>query len=358
MKYFDTFKSNTLGGSSNQHIFRPEDKNEIFKGRIFFKVFKGGEYDYSILFSNIVDSTYANGSISHRNLVCDEWHIEEAKIGVADTCSMSEMPEISKLYDLTFNNCKEKDVMPGEMFYSDPVKLNAKKNEYVCIEISFRGAMIPYHEETILPVFLYKEGKWVPSKYMPFPNMIGVNRDVKKRITFLGDSITQGLGTKANSYLHWNALVADILGEDYSYWNLGIGYARADDAATDSAWLFKTKQSDVVVVCFGVNDIFQKFTEEQLKNNLKRIVTLLKKENIKVIMQTIPPFGYKGDIWLNVNNYIMNELSEECDYVFDVVEFLGDEEKGMHVPKYGTHPNADGCKVWGERLGAFLADKL
>lgn len=70
MKYFEDFTSNTYAGSGNQLHFKMNE-NEIRTGRVFYKISVGGEYNYSILFSNIIDSTYADGSISHKNLICD-----------------------------------------------------------------------------------------------------------------------------------------------------------------------------------------------------------------------------------------------------------------------------------------------
>ncbi|MFA7637115.1 MAG: SGNH/GDSL hydrolase family protein [Monoglobales bacterium] len=361
MEYFSKFTSNTLAGSGNQLFFTNEIETEINTGRVFYKIFKGGKYNYSILFSNIIDSTYSDGEKSHKNIVCDEWVIESAQIGICDVCNVREMVEVDSFTPLSFGGHSSKTVMPGEMFSSDPILLDIKDNQFVCIEISFRGKMIPYHEETLLPVFIYKDNKWVYDNHLPFASMIGCDREVKKRIAFFGDSITQGIGTEQNSYTHWNARLADLLGTDYSYWNLGLGFGRADDAASDGAWLFKAKQSDVVLICFGVNDILQGYSQNQIINNLTYTVKKLKEQSIKVIVQTIPPFDYdegRKNIWLNVNDYIKNELSKICDFVFDVVPILCDEEKGIEFAKYGGHPNAYGCKLWAEGLYRELQGKI
>ena len=61
MEYFEKYNSNTYAGSANQLYFEMNE-NEIHTGRIFYKITVGGEYSYSVLFSNIIDSTFANGS--------------------------------------------------------------------------------------------------------------------------------------------------------------------------------------------------------------------------------------------------------------------------------------------------------
>ena len=363
MKYFDVFSSNTYAGSSNQFFFEM-DSNKVSTGRIFYKITSGGEYNYSILFSNIIDSTYSDGTVSHKNLMCDEWYIHSARIGKCK--SFPEFEDISELVvdenkndiavfdfvDIYFDLSKTKKVMPGEFFSSDPVKMDFKKDEYLCLEITFSGKKIPYHEETLLPVFIKEGDKWVYSKFMPFPGMIGCDRKVKGKIAYLGDSITQGIGTKPNSYLHWNALLSKKIGEEYSYWNLGIGYGRANDAASDGAWLYKAKKNDIVFVCYGVNDILKGQSVKQIKSDLLYIVTALKKEEIKVILQTIPPFDYQGENiqkWKNVNSFILTDLKEKVDLVFDNIHILAKEDE-LHKAKFGGHPNEAGCKIWGDSL--------
>ena len=68
MKWFDTFTSNTLGGTGNQLFFRDEAA-AARTGRIYYRIFHGGRYRYSLLFSNIIDSTYKVEYGSYCNLV-------------------------------------------------------------------------------------------------------------------------------------------------------------------------------------------------------------------------------------------------------------------------------------------------
>jgi len=365
MEYFEKYSSNTYAGSGNQFYFEMSE-NEIHTGRIFYKITVGGEYSYSILFSNIIDSTYADGSISHKNLICDTWSICSAKIGrckylgVFNDISELDMDDEDKNSDIlildfkniTFDGEFSKEVMPGEFFASDPIKCVYEKDEYLCLEITFSGKMIPYHEETLLPVFVKEESVWKYSKFVPFPGMIGCNRKVKGKIAYLGDSITQGIGTKPNSYLQWNAILSEKIGNDYSYWNLGIGYGRANDAASDGAWLYKAKQNDIIFVCYGVNDILRGQSEEQIKTDLTFIIDTLKKKGKKVVLQTIPPFDYQGkdvEKWLRLNSYILTELKNKVDFVFDNTIILG--KKG-HASEtiYGGHPNEIGCQIWANAL--------
>ncbi len=356
MEYFKNYTSNTLAGSGNQSFYYSDDENRIQKSRTFYKVFCGGEYSYSFLFSNIIDSTFSNGSFSHKNIVIDSWEITEARVGITNYCDENSFEEPIDLILLKFNGNGKKTVAPGEFFSSDAVKLNADEEQYICIEMSFKGKMLPYHPESIIPSFVFDSGEWKASKMHPFASMVGIEREVKKKIGFLGDSITQGIGTPFNSYSHWNAVVADMLGRDYSFWNLGLGYGRADDGASNGAWLYKSKQNDIVVVCFGVNDICQGYTSDAIKKNIQKIADKLTDSGVKVILQTVPPFDYSETNrikWQEVNDFILNEC-KNVYMCFDAASLLGLSDEEPYRAKYDGHPNSIGCRVWGEELAKAI----
>lgn len=359
MDFFERYVSNSIAGSGNQFFFQNESEEPI-RSCTLYRVECGGEYPYSFLFSNIIDSTYRDGSISHKNLVIDSWTIEEMRVGVTPCCESASFDYPQSMKQVLFGGQVKKTVAPGELFSTDPVSLQAKQGEYICVEIVFSGKTIPHHKESKIPSFVFSDGAWVSSKNHPFVSMVGIQRKPKTRIGFLGDSITQGIGTPTNSYEHWNAVLARLLGNEYAYWNLGIGSARADDAASDGMWLYKAKQNDIVFVCFGINDILQGFSAEDVKKNLQTIVDKLKKAGARVIVQTAPPFDFEGEKltkWKEVNRFIMRELNG-AELVFDCTPYLAISEAEPHLQKYGKHPGSEGCRLWGEALFQAVAPIL
>ena len=360
MQFFEKYYSNSLAGSGNQSFYLPENPNEVRTARLFFKIFKGGLYHYSILFSNTIDSTFSDGSFSHKNIVCDEWFIDSMRLGICDTCNCETMVNIDRFHSVTFNGNITKSVMPGEFFSTDEILLDLRSNQFICLEIAYHGPMIPCHPESLIPTFSKENDKWVPSKDVPVPSMIGCDRPISKRIAYLGDSITQGIGTPHNAYTAWNCLLSDHLGNHNGYWNLGLGFGRADDAASDGAWLFKAKQADTVIVCFGVNDIHKGFTQECIQKNLKTIAEILSKNGIRVIIQTVPPFDYNENnriTWENINNYIKTVLAQDYE-IFDNVPILSVSYEFPYNAKYGGHPNEKGCALWAEKLYEQLKNTL
>ena len=134
MRYFKKYNSNTLAGSGNQFFFYNENSNQT-RSCTLYKVARGGEYPYSFLFSNTMDSTFLNGAISHKNLVIDEWNIDEMLVGVCSNCSQNSFEYPTKMNQVLFGGQKKKTVNPAELFCTDPVILNAKECEYICVEI-------------------------------------------------------------------------------------------------------------------------------------------------------------------------------------------------------------------------------
>lgn len=343
MSYFKKYVSNTLAGSGNQSYFISDSNDQV--GRVFYKAFAGGSYNYSFMFTNMIDSTYADGSHSKANIKCKNWTIKGAKAKILDG-STANFTSCNFKYEveLLFNKKPEKQVISGEIFNSDAVKLECNKGDYICLEIVFNGEQIPYFEELIIPSYRLIEGEWVESKQTPLACMVGCDRQVEKKIGFLGDSITEGIGVQNNSYAHWCAKIAEFTKEQYSYWNLGIGFGRAADAASNGVWLSKAKEMDTVTICFGVNDLGRGYSPMEIKCNLESIVRILKDNKVRTILFTIPPFDYDEETkekWLQVNSYILNELSKITE-VYDVVPIWGDKAPNEQHAIYGGHPNEGG----------------
>ncbi len=353
-EFYKTYSSDCTAGSANQVLTR--DTEPVTRcGRIYYRLSHGGD-NYALLFSNQIDSTFADGSISVANDIGGDWDILSLRVGLTEERGT----EPALWHTVTFGGCEQKHVFAGDTtpFFCDPIPLGAAGGDYLCYEITVSGACYPYHEEMTLNVVIREGDGWIPSKKIPAPLMIGSDRKVSLRVGFLGDSITQGCGTEYDSYTHWAAKIAEGLPSDYSVWDLGIGYARAYDAATDCGWLARVKMCDTVNVCMGVNDLLRGKTGEEVVADLTTIVRALKKAGCRVILFTVPPFDMTGDAkdyWYYVNDKIRLTISNEADAVFDFAAVLGGDAPNAHMSVYGGHPNAEGCALAAK---AYLAVKL
>ena len=349
--YFNEYISATTAGSASQTHLSTD--GEIRTGRVYYRLSLGGTFDFSLLFTSITDSTFADGSHSVANTVCDGWDIYSMKLGIVKSCGMNNPTEPESFSQVKFGGELSKKVEKGEIFCTDPCELTCEKGDYLCMEISFCGKMVPYHYELQIASFVKNGEGWTPSVETALPSMIGVKKTVKNRIAYLGDSITQGIGATKNEYRHWNAQLSAMLSDENAFWNIGIGYARAYDAASDGVWLYKAKQNDWVFLCLGVNDTCRDRSAGDIIGSLSKIVRILKAEGIKILIQTVPPFDYNPErkkVWDEVNIYIREVLSKEVDAFFDCVPVLGKSEEEPHIAKYGGHPDDEGCLVWAKAL--------
>ena len=150
-----------------------------------------------------------------------------------------------------------------------------------------------------------------------------------------------------------------------SVWNLGLGYARGDDAANSPSWLYKAKQCDVVGICFGVNDInsgayqtVDPATKDELIADIAKIAAELEEAGVEVIIFSIPPYTFSSDVKFDIwreSCAALESLAEEKGYAFfDIASYLGKENE-PHQPAYGGHPNNIGCTKVAE---GFLAANL
>lgn len=349
-RFTGEFTSNTLAGSANQNWFKPENPTELYTGRVFYKLFSGGNQSYSLLYSNGIDTTFADGQHSYAERQLKSWTIHKLSVGICPPNVDFTQNRLSHMHPVLFGGEPQKSLEASKRVMTDSINLSAQAGDYLCVEVTFSGEEVPCHTELIIPCFCRKAGKFVPSTEVPVPGLIGSDRPVFGQIGFLGDSITQGIGTPANKYTHWTAEVAKRWGNNWAYWNLGVGYARASDAAKNGAWLSKAMCCDFVSICLGVNDIKQGCSAELIEQSLQEITTQLYRRGIAYGIFTIPPFDYDVEAtkrWEQVNSYIKKALSANAAYVFDTAAVLGSPDD-RSKPIYGAHPNELGCEKLAE----------
>ena len=358
MNFYENFVSNTLASTASQKMYFAEKEIEL-TSRVYYKVFVSGKLEYSFLYQDTIDGTFAGGQESRANMCSGEWKILSAKVAVTDGLEASAMDTAEQI-PLTFDGQCEKSVSAREVFATDPVSLDVGEGQFVAVELTFKGKSFPHHPEVQISTYVKTDNGWEDSVITPLPSMVGVKRKPKLRISFWGDSITQGIGAGKDSYLHYAAQTAEQIGREYSFWDIGIGYGRARDGASLGSWAERAKHCDVISVCFGVNDICHGEDPEKVKEYLKTIVTYLKEQGIRVLLQSIPPFVYRTtlDAWLDVSEYVRSELAPLVDAYFDNVPHLAVSPEEKNVPKYGGHPNAEGCTVWANALAPVLKKLL
>lgn len=348
---FKRYQSNSITPSGNNYVLKSENGQsvtETFRG--VFHVQEYGELEYKFYFSNNVDSTYSNGSYSYRNMPTESYKVISAKIGIVG--NYLGLGNATDQKEMTFDGSKTREVASGETYWSDAVMFNVPEGKFLSFEWTVEYTLIPATlSENTIALLNYSSGKFAATTAAPMPDLIGCKRENSLRVAFIGDSITMGVGAGAKDHKFWVAQVADGLGTDISFWNLGLGYARANDMVNSPAWLEKAKQNDVVVICFGVNDINSGGygvglrSASQIIEDIETIADACTDAGAEVILFTTPPYAYASgrvSVWRSLVNKIKTFANQNGYKLFDFASILGDpNDPSKYI--YGDHPNAAGC---------------
>ncbi len=362
---FDHYPSNTVIATGNNTLIK-EAQNVTY--RAYFPVEEYGSLEYKFYFSDTVDSTWNYGETSYGGMQGDGYTILSARIADGGT---GPEDEITGYTDITFDGNAGKEVAPGETFWSDAVSFTVPDEHYLVWEWTISGTNIPaLSMSNMLYSFSDRgngDGNFIYTGEIPLPQLVGAKRDVKLKIATIGDSITQGSMTTDYAANFWTAEIQEQLGDDYSLWNLGLGHARASDAALCGDWLERAKSADIVTVAFGTNDILSGVpgagrgsTSDEIDAWLRTITTELQNAGCKVILFNAPPFDFEGvaeEIRTDLNTKIPAAAEELDAEFFDFASILADPDQPSRAV-YGSHPNDEGCALAADKFVETYAELL
>ena len=346
---FTTYVSNTVVSTGNNFYI---EKAENITYRAYLPVEQYGELEYKFFFTNMVDSTYANGKDAFVGKDGGAYTVSNAVIADGGT---STEDKITNRTPVTFGGKETKEVAADESYWSDPVTMNIPEGHYMVWEWTVSGEGIPCNKmSSLTSTASSADGETFEfCDEIPLPQIIGAKRDVKHTVAAIGDSITQGCQTEQMKYEFWASKISTQLGSDVAFFNCGLGWARASDAASNENWLSRVSQYDTVIVAFGTNDIVsgkyggKKSSAEEIDEYLDAIVSYLTEKGCDVILFNAPPQNFK-----ETNEGIRTALNEKIPAIaekygakfFDFSALLSTEdEPGKAV--YGGHPNGEGGTV-------------
>ncbi len=346
---FTTYVSNTVVSTGNNFYI---EKAENITYRAYLPVEEYGELEYKFFFTNMVDSTYAKGKDAFVGKDGGAYTVSNAVIADGGT---STEDKITNRTPVTFGGKETKEVAADESYWSDPVTMNIPEGHYMVWEWTVSGEGIPCNKmSSLTSTASSADGETFEfCDEIPLPQIIGAKRDVKHTVAAIGDSITQGCQTEQMKYEFWASKISTQLGSDVAFFNCGLGWARASDAASNENWLSRVSQYDTVIVAFGTNDIVsgkyggKKSSAEEIDEYLDAIVSYLTENGCDVILFNAPPQNFK-----KTNEGIRTALNEKIPAIaekygakfFDFSALLSTEdEPGKAV--YGGHPNGEGGTV-------------
>lgn len=365
---FDVYVSNTYVSTGNNYMI---NKCSGKTYRAYLPVEEYGELEYAFYFSNTVDSTYSDGSRAYVGKPGGEYTIESAYVYDGGEVVDGEHGEKQTV---TFGGEGSREVGSGEAFWSDPVTVDVPEGHYLVWEWTVKGEDIPCIKMSNLtsstvndrPERSEEDAVFTYTDEIPLPVYIGAKRDVKARITAIGDSITQGCMTDFMEYEFWAARIAKALGPDYAFYNAGLGWARASDCAQNGNWLGRSLNCEMAIVAFGTNDISSGAygaetgdNADTINSNIAAILEQFRLVDATTILFNSPPQDYQGA--LEDTRTTLNELEKTTAesygaQYFDFASVLCDESDPS-LAYYGQHPDGEGgaevCKAF---MAQFFPD--
>ena len=352
---FAAYPSAVPVGSGHNYILLGNHHLTI---RAYLAAYPGLSDKWRFYHQNGVDSTFADGEIAYRNRSGGSWTIVRARIGIGQCSSGVEMdtPDpVTGWVDVTYDGKTSRKVLPGECFWSDEVTLSLPAGHDLVWEWEIAGEDIPSTPDSQAATFTDTGDGFSFIEEAPLPDLFGNARPVHARIAFLGDSITQGCQTRKNRYEMWAGRIARALAPDYASWNLGLGFGRGADMATDGFWMRKAKTADIACVAYGVNDLLsgpyglgRGASADEVLLTIETIVKKLKQNGVRVIVFTIPPFHYEKTVratWERIDRALpplCETWGVEC---FDFAAVLDAKHPYGDVCNYGPHPNGEGGRL-------------
>ena len=119
-------------------------------------------------------------------------------------------------------------------------------------------------------------------------------------------------------------------------------------------WLLEQKKFNLVILCLGANDMLRGIDPNIIKNNLDKMLQILKKNKIKVVLAGMLSQEIYGKEYKNNFDSIYPGLAKKFNTPF--LPFLLD---GVALrPEYnlsdGKHPNAKGTNLISKNLEKIL----
>ena len=191
------------------------------------------------------------------------------------------------------------------------------------------------------------------------PSYAGAERPAApRRIVFLGDSLTAGLGLPREQSTP--SVIQERLtaaGYDYEVVNAGVSGDTSAGGLSRLDWSLDG-DVEVLVIELGANDGLRGLPVSQMKRNLDEIITRAKARDITVVLAGMEAPPNYGPLYTAEFRNTFRDLADDHDVVF--VPFYLDGVAGVADlnQRDGIHPNAEGARIIADNLWRALEPAL
>lgn len=183
--------------------------------------------------------------------------------------------------------------------------------------------------------------------------------DTPHRVLILGDSLTEGYGVaKENSFP--SVLEQELKKDGYPQTqiiNAGISGSTSSSGLSRFKWSLKGKP-DILVLALGANDGLRGLSPTEMKKNLKSVIDLAKKNEVRVLLAGMKAPPNLGKTYTSAYEKVFKELSKE-EHV-PLIPFLLEGIAGESTLNQsdGVHPNETGHRQMAKTVKKYLEPLL
>jgi acyl-CoA thioesterase-1 len=175
----------------------------------------------------------------------------------------------------------------------------------------------------------------------------------------VGDSLTAGLGvdeSEAYPAQLQRKLAAD--GYDFNVVNAGVSGETSSGTLTRIEWVISTLKPDIIILETGANDGLRGIDPDILRKNLDRIVSVIKANNIEVILCGMKMLPNLGPEYSNAFTRIYPEIAQK--HAIPLVPFFLEGVAGD--PRFNQpdrlHPTSKGYRRIVDHIYPYVLDMI
>ena len=182
-------------------------------------------------------------------------------------------------------------------------------------------------------------------------NLIPTKVYCNQKIVLFGDSLMAGYGL--DQEFHLSTILEKnlkIKGFNVNVVNASVSGDTTSGGLNRLSWLIEKKDIDIIVLCLGANDMLRGIKPVHIKNNLNKILEILKENKITVLLAGMISQETFGESYKKEFDRIYPELAYKFKVSF--LPFLLD---GVALNpelnlKDGKHPNSKGVNLISKNL--------
>jgi acyl-CoA thioesterase-1 len=170
-------------------------------------------------------------------------------------------------------------------------------------------------------------------------------QSIRKTIVAVGDSLTAGLGVD-ESAAYPALLQRKLVGDGYHFnvVNAGVSGETSSGALSRIEWVISVLNPDIIILETGANDGLRGIDPDILEKNLDRIVSVIKANNIEVLLCGMKMLPNMGPEYSKAFTRVYPEIAQK--HAIPLIPFFLEGVAGD--PRFnqpdGLHPTAKGYR--------------